>query len=70
MQAGVPIVPIVMRNAGDVLWRNSVFVRSGTIDVAVLEPISVERWKVEELRLRVPEVRQRFVDTLEHWPDR
>lgn len=35
MQARVPMVPIVIRNAGDVMWRNSMFVRPGTVDVAV-----------------------------------
>jgi putative phosphoserine phosphatase/1-acylglycerol-3-phosphate O-acyltransferase len=69
MQAGVPIVPIVIRNAGDVMWRRSMLIRPGTIDVAVLEPISVEGWKVEDLDERVAEVRQLFVDTLENWPD-
>ncbi len=36
MQAGVPIVPIVIRNAGQLLWRGSVFMRRGTVDVQVL----------------------------------
>ena len=39
MQAGVPIVPIVIRNAGELLWRGSAFMRSGTVDVIVLPPI-------------------------------
>ena len=39
MQAQVPIVPIVIRNAGDVMWRGSFVIRPGTVDVEVLEPI-------------------------------
>ena len=38
MQAGVPIVPIVIRNAGELMWRNSFWLRPGTVDVRVLEP--------------------------------
>jgi putative phosphoserine phosphatase/1-acylglycerol-3-phosphate O-acyltransferase len=38
VQGGVPIIPMVIRNAGELLWRGSVFMRSGTLDVAVLPP--------------------------------
>jgi putative phosphoserine phosphatase / 1-acylglycerol-3-phosphate O-acyltransferase len=68
MQAGVPIVPIVIRNAGDLMWRNSFFVRPGQVDVAVLEPIPTDEWTVEELSDRVDEVRALFEETLESWP--
>jgi putative phosphoserine phosphatase/1-acylglycerol-3-phosphate O-acyltransferase len=68
MQAGVPIVPIVIRNAGDVMWRGSPLIRKGTIDVAVLEPVSTKSWKVRELDERIAEVRRRYLDTLASWP--
>jgi putative phosphoserine phosphatase/1-acylglycerol-3-phosphate O-acyltransferase len=68
MQSGVPVVPIVIRNAGLHLWRGSVFMRKGTVDVTVLPPISLDDWKPEELTARVEEVRQLFVDTLDDWP--
>lgn len=68
MQARVPIVPIVIRNAGDVMWRNSPFIRKGTIDVAVLKPISTKRWKASEVGERAEKVRGRFLETLESWP--
>jgi putative phosphoserine phosphatase/1-acylglycerol-3-phosphate O-acyltransferase len=42
--------------------------RPGTIDVAVLPPISVADWKRNELNERVREVRDRFVATLADWP--
>ena len=35
MQAGVPMVPVVIRNAGEVLPAHSVFIAKGTVDVAV-----------------------------------
>jgi len=68
MQAGVPLVPIVLRNTGDLLWKESLVVRPGKVDVAVLPPISVDGWTVQELDRRVAEVRQLYVDTLESWP--
>jgi putative phosphoserine phosphatase/1-acylglycerol-3-phosphate O-acyltransferase len=68
LQAGVPIVPIVIRNSGDVMWARSNVVRPGTVQVRVLPPVSTQRWSAEELDARVAEVRQMFVDTLASWP--
>jgi HAD superfamily hydrolase (TIGR01490 family) len=68
MQSGVPIVPIVIRNAGLHLWRGSVFMRKGTVDIHVLPPISTDDWTTEDLDARVEGVRQRFVKTLAEWP--
>jgi putative phosphoserine phosphatase/1-acylglycerol-3-phosphate O-acyltransferase len=67
MQAGVPIVPIVIRNAGDVMWRGSFLIRPGTVDVAVLPPIPTDDWTVEELDKRIGDVRDQFIATLEDW---
>jgi putative phosphoserine phosphatase/1-acylglycerol-3-phosphate O-acyltransferase len=69
MQAGVPIVPIVIRNAGELQWRGSNVIRSGQLDVTVLPPISVAEWTCADLGQRVSEVRQRFVDTLDGWDE-
>jgi HAD superfamily hydrolase (TIGR01490 family) len=68
MQGGVPIVPIVIRNAGELLWRGSTFIRSGTIEVVVHRPISVADWRVEELDQRIAKVRDLFMRTLADWP--
>jgi HAD superfamily hydrolase (TIGR01490 family) len=68
MQGGVPIVPIVIRNAGERLWRGSTFIRPGTIDIVVHRPISVAKWTLEDLDDRVSKVRQLFVRTLADWP--
>ena len=68
MQGGVPIVPIVIRNTGELLWRGSTFIRPGTIDVVVHSPISVAGWSVDELNDRIGEVRELFVRTLTDWP--
>jgi hypothetical protein len=42
--------------------------RSGTIDVHVHEPISVQDWTRDTLVERIAEVRALFVRTLEDWP--
>jgi putative phosphoserine phosphatase / 1-acylglycerol-3-phosphate O-acyltransferase len=68
MQAGVPLVPIVIRNAGDLMWRGSLVIRPGTVDVAVLDPIPTEGWTASSIAGRAAQVRERFVQTLEEWP--
>lgn len=68
MQAGVPIVPIVVRNSGEIIWRNSAVVRKGVVDVAVLPPIDVSGWDPGDMDAEVERVRQLFVDTLRDWP--
>jgi putative phosphoserine phosphatase / 1-acylglycerol-3-phosphate O-acyltransferase len=68
MQAGVPVVPIVLRNAGQLMSRSAMTVHSGTLHVAVLEPIPTHTWKVKDLDRHVADVRARFQRTLESWP--
>jgi putative phosphoserine phosphatase / 1-acylglycerol-3-phosphate O-acyltransferase len=68
MAAGIPIVPIVIRNAEIIAARNSTTMNPGTVDVAVFPPISVSGWALEALPDRIAEVRQLYVDTLADWP--
>jgi putative phosphoserine phosphatase/1-acylglycerol-3-phosphate O-acyltransferase len=68
IEARVPVVPIVLRNAGELLWRGSMVIHPGTVDVCVLDPIPTDDWTLENLGERVAEVRRRYVETLEHWP--
>jgi putative phosphoserine phosphatase/1-acylglycerol-3-phosphate O-acyltransferase len=68
MQAGVPIVPVVIRNAGDLMWRGSFVIRPGTVDVAVLEPIPTDDWTVKTMRGRIEELHERYEQTLDDWP--
>jgi putative phosphoserine phosphatase/1-acylglycerol-3-phosphate O-acyltransferase len=69
MQAGVPLVPVVLRNAGQLMWRGEAVVHPGTLQVAALEPIPTDDWEVEDLDDHVAEVRARFERTLERWPE-
>ncbi|TDK97814.1 HAD-IB family hydrolase [Mycobacterium paragordonae] len=68
MSAGIPIVPIVIRNAEIVASRNSTTLNPGTVDVAVFPPISVKGWTLDTLSDRIAEVRQLYLDTLADWP--
>ncbi|WP_369827828.1 HAD-IB family hydrolase [Mycobacterium sp. 852002-10029_SCH5224772] len=68
MAAGIPIVPIVIRNAELVAARNSAVINPGTVDVAVFPPISVQHWTLDTLPERIGEVRQLYLDTLANWP--
>ncbi|MEZ5115856.1 MAG: HAD-IB family hydrolase [Candidatus Nanopelagicales bacterium] len=68
MQAGVPMVPIVIRNAGELMPAHSVFLGSGTIDVAVLPPVSTKGWTTKNLDRKVEKVRGMFLSTLADWP--
>ena len=67
-EAGVPVVPIVIRNAGELMWRDSYTLKPGVVQVAVLPPIDVSEWQDSEIRERVAQVRQMFADTLARWP--
>lgn len=69
-QAGVPIVPIVIRNAGELMWRGATTIRSGTVQVRVLPPVPTEGWTIEDLNQQVDEVRGQFLDTLADWSGR
>ncbi len=64
MQAGVPIVPIVLRNTLDALPRHWMVVRPATIDVRVLPPIETTGWTYDSLEDHITEVRQVYIDTL------
>jgi len=68
MAVGIPIIPIVIRNAEIVAARNSSTINPGTVDVAVFPPISVQDWKLETLPEHIAAVRQLYLDTLANWP--
>lgn len=69
MTAGIPIVPVIIRNADDIGSRDAFFMRSGTVEVTVLPAISVADWSLDDLEERIDAVRDLFVETLADWPD-
>jgi putative phosphoserine phosphatase / 1-acylglycerol-3-phosphate O-acyltransferase len=68
MAAGIPIVPIVIRNAEIIASRNSTTMNPGTVDIAVFPPIPIDDWTLDTLPERIAEVRQLYLDTLADWP--
>jgi putative phosphoserine phosphatase / 1-acylglycerol-3-phosphate O-acyltransferase len=70
MAAGVPIVPIVFRNADEIAPRETLLMRPGTVDAVVLPPISTSDWTLDELDERIASVRDAYVATLADWPGR
>ncbi len=60
MQAGVPLVPIVIRNAGDVAPKGDFVYRAATVDVQVLPPVDTSGWHVADLDDHVRAVRNMF----------
>lgn len=69
MQGGVPVVPVVIRNATDVMPAHSYIIQPGTVDVAVLPPVSSADWTAETIEEHRDEVWQMFRDTLDDWPE-
>lgn len=60
MQAGVPIVPIVIHNAGDVAPKGDFVFRPATVEVDVLPPVETSGWRSETIAEHVDEVRRMF----------
>jgi putative phosphoserine phosphatase/1-acylglycerol-3-phosphate O-acyltransferase len=68
MTTGLPIVPIVIRNSELVAGRHTAKLNPGTVDIAVLPPVSVENWTLRDLRQRMEQVRMDYLQTLADWP--
>lgn len=64
MQAGVPMVPIVLHDAIDIAPKGTFLYRPGTVRVEVLAPISTRDWHPETIDAHVAEVRGRFLEAL------
>ena len=69
MQAGVPVVPIVIRNAGELMWRDAQLMHPGTIEVRVLPPVATSEWEPATVAAHAEEVRDMFVHTLANWQE-
>ncbi|MGZ8746355.1 MAG: lysophospholipid acyltransferase family protein, partial [Mycobacterium sp.] len=68
MSAGIPVVPIVIRNAEVIAARDSSTFNPGIVDVVVYPPIPVEDWTHDNLSERIAEVRELYLETLRDWP--
>jgi putative phosphoserine phosphatase/1-acylglycerol-3-phosphate O-acyltransferase len=68
MQAGVPIVPIVIHNAGDIAPKHEFVMRPASVRVDVLPPVDTSRWRAESIAQHVAEVRGLFLEALGQGP--
>jgi putative phosphoserine phosphatase/1-acylglycerol-3-phosphate O-acyltransferase len=64
MAAKEPIVPIVFRNALDVLPKYGMILRPATVEVVVHPPVSTARWRKRDLDRNIESVRRLFEKTL------
>ncbi len=64
MQAGVPIVPVVVRNAHDAMPNGTNVLRATAIEVVVHPAIPTENWTKEEVAVMMQEVREVFLREL------
>lgn len=64
IQAGVPIVPVVIHNSADVQPRNELTMRPATVRVEVLPPVDTSRWKPASIERHVAAVRRLFLEAL------
>ncbi len=64
MQAGVPMVPIVIHNAGDIAPKNEFLMRPAKVRVDVLPAVDTSNWKISTINEHIAEVRGMFLETL------
>ena len=64
IQAGVPMVPIVIHNAGDVAPKNEFLMRPAKVRVDVLPAVDTSKWSIRTMNQHVAEVRGMFLKAL------
>ena len=64
MQAGVPMIPIVIHNAGDIAPKNEFVMRPGKVRVEVLPPVDTSDWQRATIDRHVADVRAMFLKAL------
>lgn len=64
MQAGVPLVPIIIKNAHDALPRGTSVMKPALIEIVVLEPILTTDWTLENMNERIEVIRDAYLNEL------
>lgn len=65
MKTDLPLVPIAINGARDLLARNSILVKSGTINLSILEPIDISGYEVTEKAKLANTIRDKIKTELE-----
>ena len=66
MSAGVPIIPIVIKNAYLAMPKGSNIFKPTHIEVVVLDPIDTSEWKPKYIDNNIEQVRNLYIKELEH----
>ncbi len=64
MQAGVPVVPIVIENASDVMPRGKAFMQPTTIRIRVLDPVDTSKWNKKNISKNIKKIRNEYLEVL------
>ena len=64
MQAGVPIVPIVIQNSSDSMPKHSSIIRPAKISVKVLPPVATDEWSAETIHEQADRIRRSYLKEL------
>ena len=64
IQAKVPIVPIVIKNAHDAMPKGSGLLHPTNIEVVVLDAVDTSNWKIENIESYIADVRGLFLEEL------
>ncbi|MEM7610135.1 MAG: HAD-IB family hydrolase [Pseudomonadota bacterium] len=64
MQAGVPVVPVVIHNSLDVAPKGDFVFRPAKVRVDVLPPVQTDDWHKDTIDVHVAEVRNQFLEAL------
>jgi len=64
MEAGVPVVPLVIKNAHDIMARGAAVLQPGMVEVVILPPVSTDRWTKTNMNKKIEEVRQSYLKEL------
>lgn len=69
MQAGVPILPVVIHNAIDIQPKGQFAYRPGTIEVEVLPPVDTTGWTKANMAGHINDVRNQILQTMGYEPE-
>ena len=65
LQTGVPIVPIVVKNASELWPRSQNFVRPGTLHIEILKPVPTKDWTRETLDRHLQALHKKYLKALD-----
>lgn len=70
LKTKVPIVPMLIYNAGELMPYHHIFPHPGTIDIKLLPPLKTEDWCYENLREKTKEVREIYIKELQAYTEK